>query len=87
VKVPCSADDIERKKKLGGGVKFDKKVFLTVCHCAPGTHKNFPAKKSFPNAKKVIKKFLQGFASFDPLDVEGAAFHTFDAKTFGGVIE
>ena len=78
---------ISKKEMFGGGVKFDKKVFLTVCHSVPGTYKNFPAQKSFRNAKKVIKKFLQGFASFDPLDVEGAAFHTFDAKTFGGVIE
>jgi hypothetical protein len=46
--------------------------------------KTFLAKKSFRNAKKVFKKFLQGFASFDPPDVEGAAFHSCGCENLGG---
>jgi len=62
---------------------------LSVCHCVPGTYKNFSGEKKFlyNNANIVFKKVSSSFASFDPLDVEGAAFHTFDAKTFGGVTE
>jgi len=45
--------------KVGRASKKKKKFFLTVWPCVPGTNKNFSGKKSFPNAKKVLKKFLQ----------------------------
>jgi hypothetical protein len=78
--------DIEKKKFLLS--QLFKKSFFLLSAIAYRVHiKTFPAKKSFPNAKRVFKKVSSSFASFDPFDVEGAAFHTFDSKTFGGVTE
>jgi len=52
-----------------------------------GYKKKLFRRKKVSLTQKKFSKVSSSFVSFDPLDVEGAAFHTFDAKTLGGVTE